>query len=211
MATVRFSQELKDEIIKRARNMFHNQLLVAQDSRPSHDWGDKIYNILFAEHIPTLNAVNPMFLKTVDSISIDQVGSAHCNLKFELKNKRAWPYEFQDSEYAKRTSTYGNDITLKDHLVWGELFAEVKAWRERIATVNRKRDEFVSAVDKVISAHATLAPALKMWPPLWDLVPDQYKDRHREVKERVKRDVAEEIGVDLGALTAAVVAHKITR
>jgi len=61
----------------------------------------------------------------------------------------------------------------------------------------------------VIEAHATLAPALKMWQPLWDLIPEEYKDRHRQVVEREKKDV--KVDVDLTALTAQVAFHKMTR
>jgi hypothetical protein len=94
-------------------------------------------------------------------------------------------------------------------LAWGELFVEVKEWQDRIKAVNTKRDEFVAQVQKIITAHATLAPALKMWQPLWDLIPEEYKERHRKVVEREKKELA--IDVDLSAMTAAVVAHKITR
>jgi hypothetical protein len=61
-------------------------------------------------------------------------------------------------------------------------------------------------VTKVIEAHATLAPALKVWPPLWELIPDEYKDRHREIKVQGKKEVT--IDVDLGKLTAMSTAAK---
>jgi hypothetical protein len=48
-----------------------------------------------------------------------------------------------------------------------------------------------------------------MWPPLWDLIPEEYKNRHREVKEREKKEVA--VDVDIGSMTAAVVFNKITQ
>jgi len=73
----------------------------------------------------------------------------------------------------------------------------------------QKKTNFVNAVKEVITAHATLSPALKMWPPLWDLIPEEYKERHRQVVEREKKEVV--VNVDLGTLTATVVAHKLTR
>ena len=89
------------------------------------------------------------------------------------------------------------------------MLVEVREWQDRIKAVQLKRDEFVEQVQKIITAHATLAPALKMWPPLWDLIPDNYKDKHREIKEREKKDVV--VNVDLSTLTATVVANKLTR
>lgn len=209
MATVRFSKELQDEIIKKAKAVFDKQLETAKNSRPSHEWADKIYTTLFGQHVPALNAVPQEFLNMVEYIEVGRVGAVNCGLRFDLPSKRAWPREFVETEYAKRTNTYGSELILKDHLVWGELFVEVKDWQDRIKAVHTKRDEFVTQVQKIIDAHATLAPALKMWQPLWDLIPEEYKERHRKVVEREKKETV--VDVDLSSMTAAVVAHKITR
>ena len=209
MATVRFSQELKDEIIKNAKAVFEKQMATARENRPSHEWGDKIYNTLFGEHVSAFNAVPQEFLKMRDSINIQRVGSQQCNLQFDLTSPRPWPYEFQESQLAKKSGHYGDEIDLKDDLTWGEFHAEVSAWQQHIKDALTKQNEFVKQVTKIINAHATLAPALKMWQPLWDLIPESYKERHRKVVEREKKEV--DIDVDLSSMTAAVVAHKITR
>lgn len=210
MATVRFSQELKDAILRNAKNVFNRQVEEATNSRPSHEWGVKIYDTLFGMHTPALNAVPREFLKFTKHVSVDHVGDKHCNLKFELPTERPWPHEFVETELAKKAGYYGEEIHLKNHLLWGELFAEITAWRERINAANSKRNAFVDQVAQIIGAHATLAPALKMWPPLWDLVPENYKEKHREVKERVVNK-PELQGVDLGSMTAAVVANKLIK
>jgi len=90
-----------------------------------------------------------------------------------------------------------------------DIKAEATAYLERVNTIKQRKEVFVEQVKKIINAHATLAPALKMWQPLWDLVPEEYKERHRKVVERTKNEVT--VDVDLGSLTAAVVAHKLTR
>jgi hypothetical protein len=209
MATVRFSKELQEDIIKSAKAVFDNQIRVANDNRPdSTTWGEKIYNTLFGEYIPVLNAVPQEFLYMVDQIDVGHIGDTRCGLRFKLLNPRPWTRKFNNTEYAKSSSSYdSSQIDLQDHPVWAELHAEVKAWQERNVEMAAKRTEFVEQVKKIISAHATLAPALKMWPPLWDLVPEKYKEKHREIVERTKKDV--DIQVDLGALTAAVIANKI--
>jgi hypothetical protein len=209
MATVRFSKELQDDIIKRAKAVFDKQIIAAEESRPDATaWGEKIYNTLFGEYTPILNAVPQEFLYMVDQIEIGRVGDTRCHLRFILSTPRPWTRKFKDTEYARANSGYDStSINLLNHPAWAELHAEVKAWQERNAEAAAKRTEFVEQVKKIIEAHATLAPALKMWPPLWDLVPEKYKEKHREIVERTKKDV--DVQVDLGALTAAVVANKI--
>jgi hypothetical protein len=210
MATVRFSKELQEEIIKNAKGVFGKQMETAKNNRPDNEWGEKIYDILYGQYTNVLNAVPQMFLSTNNKFKVDQVGSLSCGLEFTLNSAKPFPKEIPDTEYAKKSSGYyGNEYILKDHLVWGEFHADVKRWLDGINAVRTRQEEFVKQVNQIITAHATLAPALKMWPPLWDLVPEQYKERHRTIVERTKNEV--EVSVDLSSMTAAVVANKITR
>jgi len=209
MATVRFSKELTEAIIKNAKAVFDKQAQAAQEAKPDEAWGDKIYNILFGEHVPALNAVPQHFLSRSEKIKIEQIGGRSCNLEFKFSNPRPFPREFPNMELAKKAGYYDNAIALKDNPVWGEFYAEVAKWQEGMKAVEEKRRVFVEQVEKIISAHATLAPALKMWQPLWDLIPEEYKERHRKIVEREKKEV--NVDVDLQSLTATVVAHKIMR
>jgi hypothetical protein len=87
---------------------------------------------------------------------------------------------------------------------------EYQAWKLRKTNVHAKREEFIGMVNKIIESHVTLAPALKTWPALWELLPDETKEKHKEIKERKSRDKTEELeDVDLGKLTAAVTVHKL--
>lgn len=206
MATVRLSKELQDEIIKNAKAMFDKQMQAARDARPSHDWGEKIYDILFGQHVVALNAVPSYFLNMVGKIEIERVGSQQCGLEFNLLSPKPYPKEFPETELAKKANYWNSEVVLKDNLLWGELRAEIVRWEEGVKAVEEKRKAFVEQVQKIITAHATLAPALKMWQPLWDLIPESCKDKHREIKERTKKEV--EIDVDFDKLTAIATAAK---
>lgn len=210
MATVRFSKELQDAILNNARGVFGNKVDAARNAKPDNAWGERIYNTLFGEHTAQLNAVPSYFLNMTNKFKVEKVGGITCNLEFTLNSEKPFPHQFPDTELAKKSGYYGSEIELKDNLAWGELYADVVRWRDGIKEVEAKCDEFVKQVRTIIEAHATLAPALKMWTPLWDLVPEEYKNRHREVKEREKKEVSLE-GVDLSSLTSIVVANKLTR
>lgn len=210
MATVRFSKELQVEIIKNAKTVFDKQMKMAQETRPdSLIWANKIYETLFGQHVVALNAVPQEFLHMVDTFDVGRVCDTRLCLRFNFATPKPWPRKFVESDYARPDSGYNcTDISLKEHPAWVELYNEAMAWRDRCAEVVRKREEFVEQVKKIIEAHATLSPALKMWPPLWDLIPLSYKNKHREVVERTKKEIT--VQIDLSALTAAVVANKIT-
>lgn len=206
MATVRFSKELIERIEKQAKAKMEPAVQKARETKPDNSWGQRIYDILFHEAKPILAQVPVGWLKYTKQIEISEVGGRHCGMTFEFATPQPWPHEFVESELAKKRMAFGDSIILKDHLVWGEFHAEVVDYHQRVQEAARRRDEFVDAVKKICNTYSTLAPALKAWPPLWELVPKDVKDKHRETKEREKKEVVLE--VDLGKLTALSTAAK---
>jgi hypothetical protein len=206
MATVRFSKELIDSIEKAARAKMEPAVQRVREQKPDASWGQRIYDILFGDAQMALAQLPAGWVKTVDTISIEKVAGRHCDMAFSFVSPKPWPHQFIETELAKKEYSYRDAIVLKDHLVWGEFHAEVTAYHQRVQEVAKRRDEFVDMVKKVCGAYSTLAPALKAWPPLWELVPEATKDKHREIKVREKTEVV--LDVDIGKLTALSTAAK---
>jgi len=206
MATVRFSKELIDRIEKVARTKMQPAIDKAQAQKLDASWSQRIYDTLFLEAKPLIAQAPAGWLKTMPRIEIGMVGNAVCNMTFEFATPQPWPYVFSETELARKTSSYGDAINLKDHLVWAEFHAEVTTYHQRVKEVVKRRDEFIEAVKKICNTYSTLAPALKAWPPLWELIPEDIKDKHREIKERTKNEVV--LDVDINKLTAMSTAAK---
>jgi len=206
MATVRFSKDLQDAIVKNADNMFNKQINEARDSINA-TWGDRIYEIIHRKYIPQMNALPMCFFSETSSMKVSRINGTDVNgLECKLTNPRPVPNTLPKDVPAKAKDWHGYELVGDE---WDEIASEIAEYRHHIKLVVQKKTNFVNAVKEVITAHATLSPALKMWPPLWDLIPEDYKDRHRQVVEREKKEVV--VNVDLGTLTATVVAHKLTR
>jgi hypothetical protein len=206
MATVRFSKELIDRIEKKAHTIMDVAVERAKDQKPDNSWGQRIYDTLFLEVQPLIAQLPAGWVRTVSNIEIGEVGSQHCGMTFTLASPQPWPWGFPPSPLARKRFSFGDGITLIDNLVWGEFHAEVTAYQQRIQTAVTRRDEFKAMVKEVCGTYSTLAPALKAWPPLWDLIPEDVKDKHREIKERVKSEAV--LSVDIGKLTALSTAAK---
>jgi hypothetical protein len=212
MATVRFSKELKDAILKNAKGVFSRRVEEAQQSAPK-EWGDRLYDIIFAQYIPALNSLPIEYFNTNDTfkfagfVNANEFGSVSFDMK--LASKRPFPVELPPSlnGVVRKSGYYNSEYKLYDRPEFEEFKQIVMDWRRRVVNIQSQREQFINSVDQVINAHATLAPALKMWQPLWDLIPTEYKDRHREVKEREKREVS--VNVDLVKMTAIATAAKI--
>jgi hypothetical protein len=207
MATVRFSQELRDKIKVNAGNLFTTDLQKA-DAVPD-GLGDKIYEIAYGSYIPAMNALPTGFLYTLSSISVKKIGDVvYSTPRLSFRNGKR-----PIAETPLANMLYKSNYSREDWDLIGDGWAEVKQEldlrKNRIAEVARKKNEFVESVNKIINSYETLAPALKAWQPLWDLVPEEYKERHRKVVERTKNEVV--LDVNLDTLTAQVIKSKLTR
>lgn len=206
MATVRFSKELQDAIVKNAERMFDKQMDAAKGNINA-TWGDRIYEIIHAKYIPAMNALPMCFFSTTSEMKVSKInGKDVGGLTCKLTTERPVPNSLPKDVPAKGRDYYGYELVGHE---WEQIEQEIAEYRASIAAVAEKKKAFVESVKKVINAHATLAPALKMWQPLWDLIPEEYKERHRQVVEREKKEV--KVDVDLTALTAQVAFHKMTR
>lgn len=207
MATVRITKELTEAILTKARAKFADRIKAAEDSRPSGpEWGDYIYEKLFGQYVPIMNQLPAEFFNTQSEIAVSHIGGQAVNLKFELTTKRRWPTNLPSDAPAEKS--WSGQIQLKDDLMWGELHAEVTAWQTKYNNIRIQAREFTEGVSKILSSYSTLAPALKAWPPLWELVPEYTKDKHKEIVERKKPEKAAP-DIDVNRLTAVMAASKL--
>ena len=206
MATVRFSKELTDQIVKNAERMFDKQMDAARGNVNS-TWGDRIYERIHAKYIPSMNALPMCFFSTTEEMKVSKInGKDVGGLVCKTTAKRVVPNQLPNDVPAKGKDYHGYELIGNE---WEDIAQEIADYQANILAVADKKKAFIASVTQVIEAHVTLAPALKMWQPLWDLIPEEYKDRHRQVVEREKKEV--KVDVDLSALTAQVVFNKLTR
>jgi len=237
MATVRFSQQLKDDIISKASDMFAEGIKNAQENVPK-DWGKKIYDSLFSpETQAKMNALPDWYFNKVDVIRLEgfvnapseQWSSDTTNIEMwkvkgralSLKLNMKLPFPPHDaggfssnpennkSGLAVRFGNEGSVVFDNPKFEW--LKEPFKAYTKGIFDIHKKRNDFIENVNKVMNAYSTLAPALKAWKPLWELLPEDAKERHKKIVERPKTKTGEELGLDLNSMTSTIAFNKLTR
>lgn len=205
MAVVRITKELKEHVLDSARLKFADRIKEAESSAPT-GWGDYIYEKVFGDYIPIMEQLPQQFFDQKSTITVTRIAGQSCTLNFSLSDSKRWPKNLP-SEAPAEKNNYGEYLYLNHDLVWGELYAEVMAWKTRVHNIKLQRDEFAAGVAKVLDSFSTLSPALKAWPPLWELVPDWAKNKHKEIVERKKSDQTPEL--DTSKLTAVLAASKL--
>lgn len=226
MATVRFSDTLKGEIRNKAKAMFQDKIKQAKDNVPAH-WADKVYRCFFPQNVRDAMASLPDYvLRKQDHIEITgwinapedvwQTGeyihktwSLESTVRLSFSKPMPWVNDFAQADSGFKSSYSHGKFDYADAR-WDWLRPEFKEYNRKVFEAVSKQETFLSSVNKLMETYTTLAPALKAWRPLWDLLPEEAKDRHKTVKER-KVTKAEELDLDLNAMTSAVALSKITK
>lgn len=210
MATVRITKELISDTVDIARSKFAEPIRLAVEAKPGDNWGDYVYDKLFGNYYHAMKELPRQFFPYANTISVYSVGGIACSLTFKFSDSKPLPAQLP-SEIVPEIAEcrWNGQYELKHHLVWSELYAEIKAWDDKVVALKKRQREFETGVRTVLSSFSTLAPAIKEWPPLWELLPQWAKDRHKEVTVRDKKSKANVDSDVLGKLTGAITAVKL--
>lgn len=213
MATVRFSEDLIHKIANNARDTFGKRYVEA--GKFPDDIGDRLYNFMFKDYIDKMNALPPEFFDRFTEFTINRFGTVTLQHTFKLTNSRGFPEGYPaNSSVKKGWRTNELHCQTVDDPEFYEFESLFIARADRLRDLDQQRDKFVNGVNEICCKFTTLAPALKAWPPLWDLLPQATKDRHLEITERKSAAAkTEELlsEIDLSSMTANVVASKLVR
>jgi len=220
MATVRFSDTLKEDIRRKARGMFEQSISKAEQDYPS-TWADKMYDCFFpADVVAKFNALPAYAMKEETDIGFNgfrgvdvELRDSYCfsnSIKLEFSSPRRWPDNFA-IEVTGFHLNYSSGECVWGDSRWDWLKPEVKAYTDKINAEVAKRDSLLEGVNKLMETYSTLAPALKAWPALWDLLDENTRERHKRVVERNNKTGSDTLDVDLNKMTAAVTYSKLTR
>ena len=226
MATVRFSDTLKGEIRNKAKAMFQDRIKQAKENVPAH-WADKVYECFFPADVRQKMASLPDYvLRTSEYIEVGGFANApedvwqtgdythqtwmlQGSIRLTFSKPMPWVDKFSNAPTGFLSNYTNSKFDYTDSR-WDWLKPEFKEYNRKVFEAVNKQETFLSSVNKLMETYTTLAPALKAWRPLWDLLPEEAKDRHKTVKER-KVTKAEELDLDLNAMTSAVALSKITK
>ena len=225
MATVRFSDSLCEDIRNNARAMFSKSIEDAKADVPAH-WADKMYQSFFpSDVISKFNTLPDYAMKEELMVAFAGFSNApedvfqtaefsskayKCDeIQLHFSKPMRWPHQFQAEVTGFEANWRSGKADFRDSR-WDWLKPEFKEYVRKIFEVEAKQAKFLEGIKTLMKTYSTLAPALKAFPALWDLVPDEAKERHKKIVERKKAEVDVD-SMDIKGMTAAVTFSKLTR
>ena len=233
MATVRISGYLKDQVENNIENMFSKRKREAKETY-DRSLGKYIADNLYPEEIQKhIDGLPLKMFKTTSSLLLDgfynltpEQTNRISDKEKDMKNSMEFNAEdvsntipvlynsSNDVEIIKGyKQMYGSEVKLDASLdKWSKVFDEYVRYNNDIIQIERQERDYKLQVASILDSYATLAPCLKVWEHLYELLPADIQEKHKEVKEKRTVSKAEDLqaSIDTAKLTTTLVTSKLT-
>jgi len=202
--TVRISDKLSGQVTEAIMAIYRKFIEEVQKEKP--DVGDRLYEIIYGPHRSAMESLPATFFRRLDRIDISHAGDKQLSISFRLSSVQLAAYTHPSGEHI--TYDQGDRVSINRTSVTEDIVDAIRGWRQRIDELYTARDGAMKAVRNVLKRHASLPPAIKMFPPLVDLLPPEIR-RKIEVPQHRLSSVEMEINPDLKRLARDIAIHKI--
>lgn len=224
MATVKMSGALREAMAKNAEAIFEARIQHVANESPCT--GDEIWDCMFSQYQRYIDGLPDFMYDTKESISVksvefvedafDRVRDVRIGKRFSFSTPKPF-FSKSDSSLGSgyfnydgyRYSSWAGLVIDTSHHAWKPVVDKLIAWAEKRDSLLKEQREYKNIVCKIVDAFNTLAPMIKEYPAMWDLVPQETKDRHLTVTEKRKKTKVE-LDVDVNKINAITARAKLT-
>ena len=209
MATVVISDTLISTVCTKVESLFAARLNEA-NIVPPHWYNMVMQGLIPAEHRELISKLPKCYFVNIAHISVTFNHPDYSRV-FTIRGAITLLPHVLDPAISGAKNRYGQgsyELDYKDPR-WAQLFAEYKTWSDTLNNIVTERAAAAKNASTLLRQYRTLAPALKAWPALWDLLPPHVQDRHKQITEKKPREKVEREAVDLSGVTSQIVANKL--
>lgn len=201
---VRITDKLKNEVAESIRITY--QWFLDDINKQKPNVGDQLYDLLYGPHLATMEKLPDSFFRRVRSLETRHIDGQQLSYQFELSQVRRMGYSHPQgvhvgqSDYSDKVNIYRTEAT-------AGIVDAILTWHGRKIEIVRLREAAQKAVKGVLNTHKSLAPAVKAFPPLVDLVSHATRLR-LDVPQHRLSSVQMELNPDLKRLATDIATKK---
>jgi hypothetical protein len=208
MATVRFSNELINDIKRKAKAPFDVKKREIEVSKNFDSWADPVWDTIMGPHKEAVLSLPPGWMDTTNRFNMRLLaGQRYIHIYVNATREYPMPGELRDNPHLTMLHNGYLQVS-EDSTVFAPLIEEVREWVAAKDAVDTQCNVMLHGINQLTNTYSTLGPALKAWPALWELLPEYAKTKHKDVVKREKVE-PKELKADLGAMTAALTVQKM--
>lgn len=165
---VRISDKLIGEVTGNISDLYKYYVEDVEKQKP--DVGDRIYELLYGPYLSQMQQLPATFFRRMDRIETRFVGEEILGYSFKLSSVKLGAYGHPPGDNVE-VSDYGDKVNIKRTPYTEEIIDAIASWHKQKQELYEVRNQATDAVRRVMRANKSLAPAIKAFPPLVDLLP----------------------------------------
>lgn len=221
MAVVKITNELVAQVGDRVHALYVPKFTALEAKRPQ--FAEAVWRA-FSEAIQLTHhstGVPEGWMPKADDISVSAFAASHSySDSYGFATNLSLPYADIDgavpgvsyrgfSSYSHPSMRFHPAVLVNTpHHPLHDVAVSILQHTEMLDTLLKERDKAIRDVRAVLESVSTLAPALRAYPALWDLLPEQTKKKHAEVVNRAKTEV-KVAQIDIGNVSAILATNKM--
>lgn len=185
MAVVRITTELRKQLVHKTAMLFVQLIEAAKAERP--EVGQAVYNLMMAPYRNDVAMLPEGMLKTSDTVSVQFIG-ANIYETWALPEPMRMPAEeLPETHLGMVEGQYDGLLVGLNRVDETELiFQRMENWKNKVVGLEKAQEKARNDLNTMLSKFNTLAPLLKAWPPLWELLSEATRNEHRRIVTRDK-------------------------
>lgn len=165
---VRISDKLIGEVAGNISDLYKYFAEDIEKHKP--DVGDRIYELLYGPYLSRMQDLPETFFRKFDRIETRFVGEEILGYSFKFSSVKLGAYSHPPGDNVE-VSDYGDKVNIKRTPYTEEIIDAILSWHKQKTDIYEVRNNATQAVRRVLREHKSLAPAIKAFPPLVDLLP----------------------------------------
>lgn len=165
---VRISDKLIGEVAGNISDLYRYYVEDVEKQKP--DVGDRIYELLYGPYLSRMEQLPTSFFRRIDRIETRFVGEEILSYSFKFSSVKLGSYTHPPGDNVE-ASDYSDKVNIKRTPYTEEIVDAILSWHKQKQDIYEVRNNATASVRRVLREHKSLAPAIKAFPPLVDLLP----------------------------------------
>lgn len=166
---VRISDKLIGEVAGNISDLYKYFAEDIEKQKP--DVGDRIYELLYGPYLSRMQDLPETFFRRFDRIDVKAVAGEHLGYSFKFSSVRLGAYTHPPGDNVEGSEKHSDKVNIKRTPYTEEIVDAILSWHKQKTDIYEVRNSATQAVRRVLREHKSLAPAIKAFPPLVDLLP----------------------------------------
>jgi hypothetical protein len=166
---VRISDKLIGEVVGNISGLYKYYTDDIDKQKP--DVGDRIYELLYGPYLSRMEDLPETFFHKIDRIEVKDVAGGNLGCVFKLSSTRLGSLTHPPGDNVGSSDTRFDAVNIKRTPYTEEIVDAILGWHRQKQDILEVRINSTLAVKRVMREHKSLAPAIKAFPPLVDLLP----------------------------------------